>query len=132
MYFLSDQRRAQLICRLVNLSMPVILAQECARYQNSVVEIDRRMAFLLCGLIERFRELVAATERREEGRVRDLQAYVESDLIIFGTYQEEIRARNLPQLCFPRMERATTLARVILGETKQEFLALMGRTGWVQ
>lgn len=64
MYFLSDQRRAQLICRLVNLSMPVILAQECARYQNSVVEIDRRMAFLLCGLIERFRELVAA---RSEG-----------------------------------------------------------------
>ena len=89
MYFLSDQRRTQLICRLVNLSMPVILAQECARYQNSVVEIDRRMAFLLCGLIERFSELVAATERRDEGRMRDLQAYVEADLIIFGTYQRK-------------------------------------------
>jgi hypothetical protein len=87
------------------------------------------MAFLLCGLIERFRELVAATERRDEGRVRDLQAYVEADLIIFGTYQEEIRARNLPQPCFPRMERATTPARVILGETKQEISALMGHTG---
>ena len=128
-FFLNDRRRAHLICDLVTLSMPASLAQELAYYHDDLDRIDDCMAFTVCGLAERCRQLAAATQKQDQVQAHQLRRYIEADMILFATYMTEIKERDLPQDRFPRMKRAVDMALCATDECKERVLELMGKSG---
>lgn len=129
-YFLNEHRRAELIVNLLNLTMPVQMAQTLAHFPSDFYRLDRELADVLWEMIQHFRGLAEATELRDNHKLRELEAFISADLLVVKAYMGEITRRDIPPRRLPRTAHATAVA---LGENavcKEAFLAVvMSKSG---
>jgi hypothetical protein len=100
-YFLNEHRRAELIVNLLNLTMPVQMAQTLAHFPSDYYRLDRELADVLWEMIQHFRGLAEAVELRDDCKVRELEALTSADLLVVKAYMGEITRRDIPPKTSP-------------------------------
>ncbi len=126
-YFLSDQRRLKLIDDLMALTAPRPLAEQFANFRDDVEYVDRCLAFMVRGLSLRCSSLARAARCGNEGRARDLRAYLRADVAIIRAYTAEIDERGIPRQRFPRSTIAMNVGIKTTDSCRELILAAIGK-----
>jgi hypothetical protein len=105
-YFLSDERRSKLVVELMNLSMPALLAQECAGVKDDLSLVDDSLEAVVETLVKVCADLASATLRREHEQEQTMHTLIDADLVIIRSFLGEIRDQGVVEVQLPRFNRA--------------------------
>lgn len=127
MMFLSERRRLELIESLTALTMPYETARRCASHSDNLARLDRILGDIVGRLGERVHRLRQAALCGNEDDRRLHDAYLRADLAIYVAYQDEILARRLPGMMFPKTTRAVEASREQVERSREWILQAMGK-----
>ena len=106
--FLNEERRRQLMERLLGLSMPATMAVELAFLPDDMTAIDFEMAYHARHSLQLAKE-IAVVETTDLPQLFELSAFLAADLAVLSAYRDEARERRTLGSFVAWMEAATHL-----------------------
>ena len=121
-YFLSEKRRSRLVADLLNLTMPVAVAQDWAYVPDDTDVVDTKLQQNIIGLVTHCRD---QKQSRNKDEKRTIHAFIEADLLVLRSYLGEIHERTIPDTRFPNFNSVVGIASETPGSWKRLILAEM-------